>query len=190
MSISPRESGPVPDPVSQPSEYRDHLLGLLGDDDPASVLRATTAELRRLVFGDWLALELRAHPDEGEWSMIQILGHFIDADMVSGVRSRWIVAEDRPVLTGYDPARWVERLRYQEAGPSQLLDLFSALRRANLALWERIPADERSRVGVHAERGEESYETTFRMLAGHDRLHLGQARRTVEAVLAKRSQSA
>jgi hypothetical protein len=122
--------------------------------------------------------------------MIQILGHFIDAELVSGARSRWIVAEDTPELPGYDPARWVERLRYQEAGPAELLDLFSALRRANLALWERIPAEERSRVGMHAERGEESYETTFRMIAGHDRLHLGQARRTVEAVIAKRSESA
>ena len=42
------------------------LLGLLGDDDPASVQRATITELRRLVFGDWLALELRTPPAEGE----------------------------------------------------------------------------------------------------------------------------
>jgi hypothetical protein len=37
-------------------------------------------------------------------------------------------------------------------------------------------------VGLHAERGPESYELTFRLLAGHDRFHLGQARRALDAL--------
>jgi len=189
MSTSPQETTAVPDPVSQPSEYRDMLLGLLGDDDPASVQRATITELRRLVFGDWLALELRTPPSDGEWSMIQLLGHFADAELVAGARYRWIVAHDTPDLAPYDQDLWVSRLRYQEAGPTELLDLFAALRRANLAMWERIPPEERSRHGMHAERGAESYEITFRMLAGHDRFHLDQARRTVDQVIAKRDES-
>ena len=41
------------------------------------------------------------------------------------------------------------------------------------------------RYGVHAERGTESFELLFRMLAGHDRFHLDQARRTLEAVRAR-----
>ena len=179
----------APDPVSQPSEYRDMLLGLLGDDDPASVQRATISELRRLVFGDWLALELRTRPAEGEWSMIQLLGHFVDAELVSAARYRWIVAHDTPALAPYDQDLWVDRLRHQSAGPAELLDLFSALRRANLAMWERIHEEERSRYGMHEERGAESYEVTFRMLAGHDRFHLDQARRTVDAVIAMRPES-
>ena len=62
--------------------------------------------------------------------------------------------------------------------------MFDALRRSNLALWDRTPAEERSRHGVHAERGPESYEITFRLLAGHDRFHLGQARRTLARLTA------
>jgi len=179
----------APDPVAQPSEYRDLLLGLVGDDDPASVQRATVTELRRLVFGDWLALELRTPPAEGEWSMIQLLGHFADSELVVGTRYRWIVSHDTPELMPYDQDLWVDRLRHQTAGPAELLDLFAALRRANLALWERIPPEERSRYGMHQERGAESYETTFRIQAGHDRFHLDQARRTVEAVIAMRGQA-
>ena len=37
---------------------------------------------------------------------------------------------------------------------------------------------------MHAERGPESFDLTFRMLAGHDRLHLGQARGALEQVRA------
>jgi hypothetical protein len=181
-----QETQAVPDPVSQPSEYRDLLLGLVGDDDPASVQRATISELRGLVFGDWLALELRTPPAEGEWSMMQLLGHFADSELVVSARYRWIVAHDTPDLAPYDQDLWVDRLRHQEAGPTELLDLFAALRRSNLAMWERIPPEERSRVGMHAERGAESYDITFRMEAGHDRFHLDQARRTVDAVIAQR----
>jgi hypothetical protein len=35
---------------------------------------------------------------------------------------------------------------------------------------------------MHAERGPESYELTFKMMAGHDLLHLDQARQTIDAV--------
>jgi hypothetical protein len=35
---------------------------------------------------------------------------------------------------------------------------------------------------MHAERGPESYELTFRLIAGHDRFHLAQAERALDAV--------
>ena len=141
------------------------------------------------MFGDWLALELRTPPAEGEWSMIQLLGHFADSELVVGTRYRWIVAHDTPELMPYDQDLWVDRLRHQTAGPAELLDLFAALRRANLALWERVPPEERARYGNHQERGAESYDVTFRLQAGHDRFHLDQARRTVDAVIAMRGRA-
>jgi hypothetical protein len=58
-----------------------------------------------------------------------------------------------------------------------LLETFEALRRANLALWARSTEQERARVGLHSERGPESFDLTFNLAAGHDRFHLDQARR-------------
>jgi hypothetical protein len=46
----------------------------------------------------------------------------------------------------------------------------------------RRSAEDRARVGIHTERGPESYELTFRLVAGHDRVHLGQARRALDQV--------
>jgi hypothetical protein len=60
--------------------------------------------------------------------------------------------------------------------------LFEPLRAANLALWDRTPEEQRDRIGMHAERGPESYELTFRLIAGHDRFHLAQAERALDAV--------
>ena len=53
---------------------------------------------------------------------------------------------------------------------------------ANVALWSRSSEEDRARVGLHAERGRESFSLLFRMLAGHDRFHMAQARRALDAV--------
>ena len=58
--------------------------------------------------------------------------------------------------------------------PTSLVAQFDALRRANLALWERFGASHGARIGMHSERGPESYDLTFRLAAGHDRVHLAR----------------
>ena len=101
--------------------------------------------------------------------------------MVSG-RYRWIVAHDEPPLIGYDQDLWVDRLHHGQDDPEALLETWEALRSANLALWARSTEQERARVGLHAERGPESYDLTVRLMAGHDRFHLDQARRALAAL--------
>ena len=48
------------------------------------------------------------------------------------------------------------------------------LRRDNLRLIERATPEDLKRVGVHAERGEESAGYLVRLYAGHDLMHLRQ----------------
>jgi hypothetical protein len=83
---------------------------------------------------------------------------------------------------GYDQDRWVDQLHRPPESADELLSLFEPLRAANLALWDRTPEERRDRIGMHAERGPESYELTFRLIAGHDRFHLAQAERALDTV--------
>ena len=76
----------------------------------------------------------------------------------------------------------MDRLEHNADDPALLVATFDALRAANLDLWARRPVADRARFGRHNERGPESYEMTFRLAAGHDRVHLAQARRALEAV--------
>jgi hypothetical protein len=111
----------------------------------------------------------------------------VDAEIVASGRYRWILAHDEPELLGYDQDLWVDQLHQPPEDADELLATFEALRRANLALWERTPAAMRDRVGLHRERGPESYGLTFTLMAGHDRFHLAQARRALEGVCASRT---
>jgi hypothetical protein len=168
------------DPVADPQGYQRLLLGLLGDDDPAQAQATAPTAWRALVTeaGD----RLRERPEPAEWSVLECLGHAVDAEVVSSARYRWIVAHDEPPLVGYDQDLWVDRLHHGEDDPDALLELLQALRTANLAMWARSTPAERERIGRHAERGPESYDLTFRLLAGHDRFHLEQARRALATV--------
>jgi len=162
--------------------YQEQLLALLGKDDPARVMELTEP-LLRTVLSD-AASDLRKRPAPAEWSVLELLGHLVDAETVMSGRFRWTVSQDEPPLLGYDQDRWVARLRHNDDQPDDLLAVFSALRAANLRLWRRSSADDRERVAMHAERGPESYDLMFRMLAGHDRFHLNQMRETLRQVRA------
>ena len=173
------------DPVAQGREYQELLLSLLGDQDPADVMQRTPAVLRALAAE--AGSDLRTRPEAKEWSVFECIAHVIDAELVISGRLRWILAHDEPPLIGYDQDLWVDRL-HQSANESldELMAWFEPLRAANLRLWNETPAADRQRVGIHSERGPESFELTFKLYAGHDIFHTQQARKTLDLVGAGR----
>jgi hypothetical protein len=168
------------DPVPGPEAYRRSILAALGDDDPFEAQTASLTGVRELVADAGSLVDRR--PEPGEWSALECLGHIVDSELIGSVRYRWILAENEPPLLGYEQDLWVSGLAHGRDDPALLVELFTALRRSNLDLWTRRPAEDRVRFGIHAERGPESYEMTFRLLAGHDRVHLGQARRALDQI--------
>ncbi|HTG47737.1 MAG TPA: DinB family protein [Actinomycetota bacterium] len=169
----------APDPIADPQGYQRYLLELLGEDDPAEVQERTPAAWWSLL--DAAGPGVRARPDGSEWSALECFAHSVDAEVVMSARYRWILAQDQPPLIGYDQDLWADRLHRPVEPVEELTATFAALRAANVALWRRTPQELRARVGMHAERGPESYDLSFRMIAGHDRFHLAQARRALDA---------
>ena len=169
---------------STPSEiaaYVSAVLGLIEGRDPLDVLRGTPSALDRAV--EALGPEAVRIPEApGKWSVNVVLQHLADSELVFGWRIRLVLAHDRPTITGYDQDRWAERLGYAEGDPADAIERFTVLRRVNLRLLERASADDLKRVGVHAERGEESLAHIIKLYAGHDLLHLRQIERIREAI--------
>jgi len=168
------------DPVAEADEYRKMLLGLLGHRDPAKVQAELEDQLDAVI--KEARSRLRTRPAPGEWSVLELLGHILDAEITSAARYRWILAQDEPTLIGYDQDRWVERLHSLDEDPAEMLSLFRVLRSSHLQLWARASEVDRARFGVHAERGPESFDLLFRLIAGHGLFHLGQMQRTLEQV--------
>lgn len=174
-------TNPASGSAEQAAAYISAILELLGDREPLDVLRGTPGELRAAV--DQVPPDRLTLPEApGKWSIRHVLQHLVDTEIVWAWRLRLVLAEERPALTGYDQDLWAERLGYDEAEAGQALDEFSVLRRANLRLLDLATDADLRRVGIHAERGEESVDRMTRLYAGHDLLHLRQIARIREAV--------
>lgn len=165
----------------QAQAYIAGILDELGSRDALTVLRATPELLRSTLAA--MPQELRNAPEApGKWSVVQVVQHLADSELVGGYRFRMVMAHERPALTAYDQDLWAERLSYSNADAVEALAEFTSLRRANIRLFEHATETDLARIGIHAERGEESLAHLMKLYAGHDLVHLKQIDRIQKAV--------
>ena len=178
MSVFSNTSKDLPELRAQ---YSTAVLGLVGDRPPLDVLRETPGAAARAV-ATLTPQKLRTPEAPGKWSVAHVLRHLADTDVVWGWRMRLILAQDRPPITGFDQDLWAHCLDYANADANESLEVFAVLRRDNLRLIDRATPADLERVGVHAERGEESAGYLVKLYAGHDLMHLAQIERIKKAV--------
>lgn len=174
-------TNPASRSTEQAAAYVAAVLDLLGERDPVDVLENTAAALKQNVKG--LSQQQINEPETpGKWSIRHVVQHLADSELVWGYRLRMVLAHDRPELTGYDQDLWAVRLRYDRVDAAQAVQEFTVLRSGNLRLLKGASSGDLKRVGVHAERGEESVGHMIRLYAGHDLLHLRQIDRIRRAI--------
>jgi hypothetical protein len=154
------------------------LLDLLGSQDPFAVLGELLPWLERRTAGLDVGTLRRAEAP-GKWSVIDVVQHLGDAELVMGFRIRTVLTESEPKLQGYDQDLWASVLRYAEVPIDMALGQLRGLRGANLRLLRTLTPEQRERVGLHSERGRESIDLMLRMMAGHDLVH----RRQIDRIL-------
>jgi hypothetical protein len=174
-------TNPASGAAEHAAAYVAAVLDLLGARDPLAVMRETIDLLPQAIAG-LSPQQLRQPERPGKWSIAQVLQHLSDTEIVGAWRFRLILAQDRPLITGYDQDIWADRLHYADADPAAALELFTIVRRANLLVLERATAADLARVGLHAERGEESVGHLRNLYAGHDLLHRRQIDRIRAAI--------
>ena len=107
--------------------------------------------------------ELDAHPFEGEWSVREIAHHLADGELMSAIRLRRLVAEDDPVIVGYEERTFTDRLHSTERPIATSLAAAASARASTLTILECLSDEEWGRTGTHSEMGAYSVE---RWLAG------------------------
>jgi hypothetical protein len=157
------------------------LLDLLGDRDPLEIAAEQLPWLERRTAGLDDAT-LRRPEAPGKWSVIEVIQHLADAEVVLAWRTRQILIEDRPVIHGYDQDAWARTLGYAAMPLDLALAQLRGVRAANLRLWRTLTPAERARVGMHTERGPESLDLLIRLAGAHDLVHRRQIDRVLAAV--------
>ena len=167
-------------PASSASEdaerYIERLLDLLGDRDPFEVQKELVERLRELV-GGLDDSTLRQPESPGKWSILEVVGHLADTELVYRYRMRMSVAQPGSPIPNYDQDQWAIGLHYNEGSLEGALQEIEALRTANLAWLGTLSDEELDRAGIHEERGVESVRRIVHLLAAHDLVHRRQISR-------------
>jgi hypothetical protein len=125
---------------------------------------------------DFPADSLVSHPIPGKWSAREIVHHLADSETVSSIRLRRLLAEDHPVIQGYDQDEYATRLKYNERDTQAALEAFHAARANTMQIIERMNDDDWKREGSHTESGRYTAEDWLRIYAAHAHNHAAQIR--------------
>jgi hypothetical protein len=124
--------------------------------------------------------ELDARPAPGKWTAREIVHHLADSEMTSAIRLRRLIAEDKPVIVGYEQDDYARRLHYDRPIEASMR-AFSAARETTGELLDRLSEAEWAREGTHSESGHYSVLIWLEIYAKHAHGHADQIRRARQA---------
>jgi DinB superfamily len=128
--------------------------------------------------------QLTAHPIPGKWSAAEIVHHLSDSESISMIRLRKLIAEENPIIYGYDQETFARALRYNSRDIAPALANFRSVRAVTTQLLKTMPESEWRRPGWHTESGAYDAETWLRIYAAHAHGHADQIRRLKEKLTA------
>lgn len=139
--------------------------------------REGPAEIDRAIAGISDA-ELDFRIAESEWTPREVIHHLADSEMTSAIRLRRLIAEDQPLIVGYDQDEFARRLYYHRPIAGSLL-AFAGARASTADFLDAFQEADWERFGTHSE-----YPGPFTVIgwleyyANHAHDHADQIRRS------------
>jgi len=112
-----------------------------------------------------------------EWTPRTIAHHLADSEMTSAIRLRRLIAEDNPVITGYDEVQFANKLTTDRPIEASL-EAMRWARESTAQILERLSEEEWLRAGTHSESGRYSVEDWLTIYANHGHDHAKQIERS------------
>ncbi len=117
---------------------------------------------------------LDRRPADGSWSAREIVHHLADSEMTSAIRLRRLIAEENPVIIGYDEELFARKLYYSARPVEASLAAVRAARETSADILGRLDESGWQRAGTHTESGPYSVETWLEIYAAHAHDHAAQ----------------
>jgi Mg2+ and Co2+ transporter CorA len=120
-------------------------------------------------------------PGIDRWSILEIVAHLADAELLASARIRRIITQDNSEMHGYRQELWAQSLAYRRQKIEVVSARFVVLRRENTSLLEMINEEVWRLKGRHSEYGELSLRELIEDYISHTAKHLDQMRSAASA---------
>jgi len=121
---------------------------------------------------------LHYKPAPEKWSILEILGHLADIEIVYAYRLRQMLADQNPIIAPMDQNAWARNLGYMDMAAPELVAVYGLNRHHNLRLLRRLKAADLEKSAFHPERKQDvTVARLVEMMAGHGVDHLAQIER-------------
>lgn len=154
-------------------EYTARLLRYIEGEKPLKVLSSTPKRIKKLIKG-LRKKSLYKRPAPGKWSIAEITAHLAETELVMGWRYRSIAEKNEVRIQSFEQDDWAANSQYGACDVSEMLEMLTVLRRANLNFLSGLPKEKLENFGMHDERGKETIAHIISLEAGHDINHLRQ----------------
>ena len=118
---------------------------------------------------------LRYKPAPDKWSILEILAHLADMEILYAYRMRQMLADQKPVIAPIDQDAWARNLGYMQSNPMELVAQYGLNRHANLQLLRRLNIAELEKSAYHPEKkAQVTVAEIVQMMSKHGPNHLEQ----------------
>jgi hypothetical protein len=146
----------------------------LGTRDPLDALDDTPGRIRKRVTG-WTDAQFERSYAPGKWSIRQVLIHLAQTELALGTRARYALAQQGYTAQPFSQDNWLPLDAGMDGATA--LDVYTTLRRMNVAMFGGRSGAELDRPFSHPEYGELTVRWIVNQMAGHDIHHLKQIER-------------
>jgi len=119
-------------------------------------------------------------PAPNQWSAHEIIVHCADSETNAYARLRYLLAEQAPVIQGYDQDRWAKTLDYHSLPLEPALRTVEAVRANTVPILKRMTDPDWRRMGRHTESGPYAAEDWLAIYAEHLEKHSRQIERNLD----------
>ena len=137
----------------------------------AEGLVAGPAKVRQAIRGV-TAEQARARPVPGKWSMLEVVCHLADSDQAWAHRIKRVIAEEKPLLIGYDETQFASALGYHDREILDELEFSEKTRRQLAHIVRGLKADSLTREGIHSQYGRMNLQQMLQIEIDHVDHHL------------------
>ena len=109
---------------------------------------------------------------QGKWSILEVVCHLADSDQAWAHRIKRVIAEEMPLLIGYDESRFAATLNYHDRDVAEELEFSERTRRQLAKIVRGLKSEALFRAGIHNEIGRVNLQEMLQIEIDHVDHHL------------------